>query len=59
MKLYSLPGRSVKHLWKECIPVKSHWDIDTTDADGLPLVVLLNMLCKRCRVRLGREGWPR
>lgn len=53
MTVYSVGGPL--HLWRECIPVRSHYTIEKREVSSLAMPDV----CKRCRLRLVREGWPK
>ena len=59
VRVYAAPTSRTWHIWRECIPARSQREVREADANVIPLAELLAVICKRCRARLSREGWPR
>lgn len=53
MKVYVAKSGEALHLWRECLPMRSHHSIRENNVDQVPLALLMSTLCKRCRFRLG------
>ena len=54
MTVFVSAGGRTCHIWRECLPVRSHYRITQRELRSLDM----QTVCKRCRARLAREGWP-
>ena len=55
MTVYVSAGGRVHHIWRECLPMSSHYHIEAVELSSLSM----RACCKRCLKRLMREGWPK
>lgn len=54
MTVFVAKGGHTHHIWRECLPMASHYGIERREMRSLDM----QTVCKRCRARLAREGWP-
>ena len=54
MTVFTSAGGRVNHIWRECLPMSSHYNVQERELRSLDM----QTVCKRCRSRLAHEGWP-